>query len=104
MTYADVLAKYGGGECAFPRRGAHEGRRQKRARRATLLRHKATDKPVYSQSELLAACSQRHLALAQKLEQAVDHRLERAAELSANRLSEAAQRISGLALAAEHRK
>jgi hypothetical protein len=60
--------------------------------------NKATEKSVYSQSELLAACNQRHLALAQTLEQAVNHRLERAAELSENALSEAAQRISGLAL------
>ena len=53
------------------------------------------------------ACNARHLALAQKLESAVDRRLEHAAELSENALrnlvsvvSEAAQRISRLALGA----
>lgn len=54
----------------------------------------------------MAACNQRHLALAQKLESAVNQRLERAPELSENALrnlavvSEAAQRISRLALGA----
>ena len=93
MTYADIAGQY-----AFRRRGAHEGWTQKRAQRATLLQQKATEKSVYCQSELLAACNRRHLALAQTLEQAVNHRLERAAQLSENALSEAAQRISGLAL------
>lgn len=54
----------------------------------------------------MAACNVRHLALAQKLESAVEQRLERAPELSEKALrnlavvSAAAQRISRLALGA----
>lgn len=53
-----------------------------------------------------ALCNARHLALAEKLEAAVEERPERAPELSQNALrnpavvSEAAQRISWLALGA----
>lgn len=104
VTYADIADKYGGNPSVIRRRGSREGWTEERVKRATLLQHKATEKSVYSQSEQLAACNQRHLELAEKLEQAVKQRLERADKLADNGLrcvsavAEAAQRIARLAL------
>src|SRR5215472_18790926 len=86
------------------RRAAEERSTEERKCSPRELLEKAREKVVYSQSEQLARCNARHLELAEKLESAVNQRLERAPELSENALrnlatvSEAAQRISRLAL------
>src|SRR5215813_15346381 len=88
------------------RRAAEERSTEERKCSPRELLEKAREKVVYSQSEQLARCNARHLELAEKLESAVNQRLERAPELSENTLrnlatvSEAAQRISRLALGA----
>lgn len=74
------------------------------------LLEKVREKDVFNASEESACCHERHLALAQKLESAVDQRLERAPELSENGLrnlavvSEAAQRNQQTGFGCEHRK
>ena len=104
LTLAEVAAKYHAAPATVWRRSGQEGWKEQRKAASEKLIEKVREKVGYSQSEQLAACNQRHLALAKKLESAVDQRLERAPEFSQNALrnlavvSEAAQRISRLAL------
>jgi len=106
LTYADIAAKYKAHPATIWRRAAEERSTEERKCSPRELLEKAREKVVYSQSEQLARCNARHLELAEKLESAVNQRLERAPELSENALrnlatvSEAAQRISRLALGA----
>lgn len=106
LTYADIAAKYHAAHSTIYNRACSEGWTAERKEASKNVVEKSKERIAYSRSEQLAACNQRHLALAQKLESAVNQRLQRAPELSENALrnlavvSEAAQRISRLALGA----
>ena len=106
LTYADIAAKYRAHPSTIWNRAARERWTQQRKAASEKLVEKAREKTVFNQSEELARCNASHLDLARKLEAAVKRRLECGRELSENALrnlatvSEAAQRISRLALGA----
>ena len=106
LSFGDIASKYHAALGTVWNRASQERWTEQRNKASEELLGKVREKISYSQSEQLARCNQRHLALAEKLEQAVTQRLERAPELSENALrnlavvSEAAQRISRLALGA----